>query len=366
MVSDEAMVIAVPRHQAEMLRKQLEIRGIVDHSRKIAKERDYVLIPLIVRPPVDFESYKARSLKDVVLLRRRASSNPRLILQAQLAAAGVPLRAVPRRWQRIGDVIVIRIPPGGRAHAPTIGRVLGETLRAKTVVEDVSGIHGPLRTPDVRVLWGKETETVHTEGGIRYRLDVARVMFSAGNLAERMGVAGRIRRQDVVVDLFAGIGYFVLPIAVRARPAAVYACELNPVSFRYLEENIRVNRADSVVPVAGDCRTTAPEGIADWVLMGHFDARAYLDVAFRCLRGKGTIVYHELCPKEQVPEQPIARIAEAARTHWMQVLRVDHRIVKSYAPGIFHVAVQARVGPTTRPGPKGISADDSLQPRVNG
>lgn len=345
---DESRVVVVPRREAEAVRKRLHSCGIVDLSRKITKDGGSVLIPLNADPPIDLAAYGTRSPDRAPLPPRRASQNPRTALRTELAAAGVPLDAAPRRWQRIGDVVVIRIPPEGRTHGHAIAEVFGRTLRARTVVEDVSGIHGPLRTPDVRILWGSETETIHTEGGIRYRLDVARVMFSGGNLGERMGIANRVRPGETVVDLFAGIGYFSLPIAVRARPSAVYACELNPVSFEYLEENIRMNRADRVIPLAGDCRSTAPTGIADWVLMGHFDARDYLDVAFRCLRGKGTIVYHELCPKEQVPEQPIARVSEAARTRWMRVRQVDHRIVKSYAPGIVHVTIQARVEPETR------------------
>src|SRR5207249_9792047 len=124
----------------------------------------------------------------------------------------------------------------------------GTVLGARTVVQDVSGIHGPLRRPDVRVLWGNGTETVHVEGGIRYALDVARVMFSSGNLAERMGLADRVRPGVVVVDLFAGIGYFSLPIAVRSRAKRVYACELNPGSLRDLVENTRRTRTTNLIP----------------------------------------------------------------------------------------------------------------------
>src|SRR5205807_835528 len=144
----------------------------------------------------------------------------------------------------------------------------------------------------------------------------------------------RVRPGAVVADLFAGIGYFTLPLAMRAHPAIVYACELNPISFQYLVRNIRLNRATNVVPLLGDCRDVMPRGVADWVIMGHFDAREYLDVAFAVLRTRGTIVYHELCPKEQFPDALARRLAAATRANWRNVTQMHTRIVKSYAPGI--------------------------------
>ena len=257
--------------------------------------------------------------------------------------AGLPVGLAPRHWERLGDVVVIRLSDAARAHGADLGQIFGEALGALTVVEDVSGIHGALRTPEVRHLWGDGTETVHVEGGLRYKLDVARVMFSPGNLAERLGLPERIPGESVGVDLFAGIGYFTLPIAVRARPNRVYACELNPTSFGYLEENLRLNRVANVVPLLGDCREVATVGVADWVLLGHFDARRYLDVAFRCLKDRGLVEYHELCPREQVPEEPVRRLSEGARASWFDVERTEVRTVKSFAPGIIHVVVEASV-----------------------
>src|SRR5437870_5592723 len=253
---------------------------------------------------------------------------------------GLPVSVAPRRWKRIGDVVVLRLSAEARAHARALAQIYGSVLGARTVVEDRSGIHGPMRTPDVRVLWGDGTDTVHIEAGVRYALDVARVMFSPGNIGERVGIADRVRAGSVVVDLFAGIGYFALPIAVRRHDALVYACELNPVSFDYLVRNIRMNRVSNVVPLFGDCRKVPPRGVADWVLMGHFDAREYLDVAFAALRENGTILYHELCPKEQYPDAMTRRLAAAARANWRDVVTIRTRIVKSFAPGILHAAAE--------------------------
>jgi len=339
----DVRVVAVPRLHAEALRRELHALGLVDRRVRMEKRGDRVLIPVTGDPPLDLSRYGAEIVDVSDLSPRPVARNPREELAARLEALGVPPQAVPRRWERIGDVIVVRLPEPAQRYRRVIAEAMGTLLRAKTVAEDVSGIHGPLRTPEVRVLWGNGTETVHVEGGVRYKLDVAKVMFSSGNLQERLAVPRLVREGGVVVDLFAGIGYFALPIAVHARPRAVHACELNPVAFHYLVENLRINRVSSVIPRLGDCRKTSPEGVADLVLMGHFEAARYLDVAFRALRDRGTLVYHGLCPKERFPQSVLEEVSAGAQEASFQVEEARARVVKSYAPGIVHAVVEAHV-----------------------
>jgi len=345
------LAVEVPAPAAEEVRRELHRLGLVDPSRKMTKRDGRVLIPVKGPPPLEGSRHGGRVVDGGVLEARDRPRDPREVLAERLAAEGLPRDASPRRWERLGDVVVLRVPSIARERARDLGRVVGEVLHARTVVEDVSGVHGPFRTPDVRVLWGDGTETEHVEDGIRFRLDVAKIMFSSGNLAERTSLAARVRPSEVVVDLFAGIGYFAIPVAVRARPSRVYACEANPAAFAYLEANIRRNRASNVVPLRGDCRETAPAGVAEWVLMGHFDAPRYLDVAVRALRDEGRILVHGLFPREDVPGRAEAEVAAAARSAGADVLEARARVVKSYAPSIRHAVVELRA----RRGPKGLS-----------
>lgn len=345
---DRMPVLAVPRKRADDLLRKLQTSRLLDGSRKIVKRDGSVFLPVVAEPSFSLEPFGARWDDRENLPARSLQPDPTHRILGDLRAAGIPPELAPRRWKQIGDVLIIRIKPDARKHATKIAEVFGTVFKARSVVEDRSGIHGPLRTPDVRLLWGADTETVHVEGGVRYALDVAEVMLSPGNIEERLGIAGRIRPGAIVVDLFAGIGYFALPISIRSRAAAIYACELNPTSYAYLIRNIRLNRAASVIPLLGDCRGVAPRGVADWVLMGHFDAREYLDVAFAALRGRGTIVYHELCPKEQYPDAMTRRLAAAARANWRDIVSIRTRIVKSYAPGIVHCAAEMEVAPQGR------------------
>ena len=90
------------------------------------------------------------------------------------------------------------------------------------------------------------TETIHEENKIKYLLDPQQVMFSSGNMDERIRMATVSNEKETVVDLFAGIGYFTLPIAVHSHSHQIIACELNPVAFQYLEKNCQLNHVNHI------------------------------------------------------------------------------------------------------------------------
>ena len=87
----------------------------------------------------------------------------------------------------------------------------------------------------------------HKEHEVIYRFDITKIMFSKGNINERKYLATLVRENEIIVDMFAGIGYFSLPIAKNAKPAKIYSIELNPDSFYYLVENIKINHLEEKI-----------------------------------------------------------------------------------------------------------------------
>lgn len=98
---------------------------------------------------------------------------------------------LPSKWEKIGDVLVLRFPAELRAETDAVCQAYATVLGCRSVVDDVGGIAGQHRVPQVRLLWGsEETITEHRENGVRYRLDPRQVMFSSGNMAERIRMGG--------------------------------------------------------------------------------------------------------------------------------------------------------------------------------
>ncbi len=262
------------------------------------------------------------------------------------------LEALPRGWQIIGEVALVHIPPILQPKKALIAQSLLKLYpRCRTVLE-TRRIAGEYRQPIVEKLAGNGTETLHKENYVVYRLDAAKVMFSQGNFYERRRM-GTVGKNENVVDMFAGIGYFTLPMAVHARPGKIIAIELNPESYGYLCENIRLNHVEDIVePVLGDCRENAPVGWADRVIMGYVGTtQEYLPWGIKALRPGGILHYHETTPDRLVFERPVKNISEAAKEQGRSVDILDTIKVKKYSPGVWHVVVDARITEAQMRGP---------------
>ena len=256
------------------------------------------------------------------------------------------LESLPRGYFRVGDVLLLDLPlPGPEA---AIAQAYAKALRMRSVLGRVGGIEGEFRRPRTRLLWGDaNTATTHVETGVRFRLDPARVMWSPGNLAERQRISKWRLEGETVVDLFAGIGYLTLPLAVNAGVKRIIAIEKSPETFGYLVENLALNGVEDRVEVRlGDCREVAPRDVADRVLMGLLpDSIEFLKTALDALqRGGGWLHVHRVVNArrlEPAKQEVVTTIDDLGRKASVEATHV----VKSYGPGHDHVVFDVRVYP---------------------
>ncbi len=155
-----------------------------------------------------------------------------------------------------------------------------------------------------------------------------------------------VKSGETIVDLFAGIGYFTLPMAVSRKPVRVYACEINHVAFGFLNQNIVLNHVtEVVVPLLGDNHVVAPKGVADRVVLGYLQETAqYFPTAVECLRGhQGLVHYHEAVPTELCPDRPLKELEKSAKRYNRRVQLLSWKEIKTYAPGVSHVVLDVEV-----------------------
>jgi len=239
------------------------------------------------------------------------------------------------RGKVIGDILVLKNKPDNLQELLDLPEV-------KRIVK-LGRINGPKREPEVEILVGDNTETIHRENHCFFKLDVAKIMWSKGNTTERKRMANLVEDGETIVDMFAGIGYFSIPIAVHSNPSKIYSVEINPVSYGYLNENIALNKAEGVIePIMGDCREVAPKNIADRVLMGYIgNTNEYLGAAMEIVKPGGVIHYHESVPDKLKFKRPPQRIIDAADGRNVEIL--NKRIIKMYSPGVYHVVIDALI-----------------------
>jgi tRNA wybutosine-synthesizing protein 2 len=255
---------------------------------------------------------------------------------------------LPTGFQRVGDVLLLRLPESMRPHYPAIGRAYQKELGVATVLRHRGPARGERRLPDVEVIAGGPTVAAVREHGVTYRLDAARVLFSRGNEIERARAGLLTRPGETVVDLFAGIGYFVLPALVVGGAARAYAVEENPDSYRFLVENLARNGvADRAVALLGDNRTVElPVRDADRVFLGYLpNSLPFVPLALRLVRPGGTLHVHLVVDSRGDRLSGEAAVRQAVEAAGGEIERAAGRRVKAYGPGRSHVVVDATVTP---------------------
>jgi tRNA wybutosine-synthesizing protein 2 len=238
---------------------------------------------------------------------------------------------LPETYEKIGNILIVNLPQKVNPYKKEIGAAYKKTFAVKTVL--LKGkIHGEYRIPNFDIIAGSDTETIHKENGVLYNLDLSQIMFSSGNINERIRMS-TLPHNEKVVDMFAGIGYFTLPIAVYCH-SRVDAVEKNEYALNYLRENISLNKVQHLVtPYLMDCRDY--RGSADRVIMGHPDAHLFLEKAFDIVK-TGVIHYHEFTPESRF-DRPVSRITKAAQKAGCTIHIDSLHKIKKYAPGVWHM-----------------------------
>ncbi|KAK1279812.1 tRNA wybutosine-synthesizing protein 2/3/4 [Acorus gramineus] len=183
------------------------------------------------------------------------------------------LEQLPSRWERLGDIVVLPVSSFGDPAWDLIGDelwpIVAESLGACRLARQGRILPTGTRDSTLEILVGDNGWVNHHENGIIYSFDATKCMFSSGNRSEKLRMGQLDCSDETIVDLFAGIGYFVLPFLVKAKAKLVYACEWNPHAIEALRRNVQANSvAERCIILEGDNRDTAPRGVADRVCLG--------------------------------------------------------------------------------------------------
>lgn len=240
------------------------------------------------------------------------------------------------KYKKIGDILILDNNSSQEDYES-----LSKKHNVKTIMK-IDHIEGTKREPVFKILYGNDTQTINKENGCLFKLDLAKVMWSKGNNNERLRIAKLVEDDETVLDMFAGIGYFSIPIGVHSNAEKIISIEINPNSYNFLCENAKLNKLDNIIPVLGDCMVETPKFKADRIVMGYVKTtHHYLNVAINSLNKGGVIHYHETVPEKLIDIRPIERIKNESGNRDVELLNLTK--IKKYSPGVWHVVVDARI-----------------------
>jgi tRNA (guanine37-N1)-methyltransferase len=279
-------------HKLELVNKTLYIKC---HD-------DYLYVPLI-RTPNEHELSQLKDLSPQIMLviadfvDKRPTEEPlEFALKRQLPAN---LHSnIPHSFDVVGDIAVIEIPSALNSYKTLIGQaVLKAHKNIKSVHAKAGAISGIYRIRDLTYIAGENrTQTVYNEYNCKYHIDIAKAYFSPRLSQEHHRIATLVEDNEVVSDLFAGVGPFAIPIG-RLRPKTkVYAVDINPNAVELLKINIKINKVEKqVYPLLGNAQELAHDklyGIADRVIMNLPEtAINFIDAACQALKPSGGMLH---------------------------------------------------------------------------
>ena len=321
--------VAVERELGETVRERLAEADVLDGDHRIEVADGTIYLP--VTDPAAVPGDLAERV-----VERDAAERERVRSPADILGYDPSI-------ERLGDIVILDEDDDDRARE-VADAVMVSDLPCATVLNRASPIEGELRVREWEVLAGNGTETVHREYGHEFLLDVAEVYFSPRLATERHRVIGTVDPDEFVVDMFAGVGPYAVPMA--AHGAEVVACDLNEVAIRYLRENAERNGvADRVTPVAGDVREATDEyaDAADRLVMNlPHSADAFLDTAV-ALAGDECVIHYYDIQHEDDPFGPGTRALREAAGDDYDVVVETERVVRSYAPHEYNVCLDVRL-----------------------
>lgn len=288
--------IRVPARQGEEMRQALIRECALDATLRLLREGDQLILPVLAEREgalrYEFEAHPGRE----------------------------PLP----RHELVGGIAIMQDDDPAGAE-----KILESRPSLHTVVYAKGEVSGEYRTREFAVLAGQPATLTHViEHGRTFTVDLAGAYFSARLSTERQRVLAQVRNDELVLDMFAGVGPFAIAFAGKA--ALVVAVDLNPRAVGLMLENLTRNRIKNVLPMLADARRL-PE-ILPWrfdriVMNLPLAGTEFLPEAFRLCKPGGVIHFYSLVPAEG---EHGARIRELGGTV------LSEREVRSYSPGQWH------------------------------
>lgn len=327
------LCLKVPRTEGEEVRKKLLDTGLLDTDYRIERENDHLLIP-VKGVPEELEEYET-------LHRALDKRDKEIGDYRQLVELTDDLKdLLPSSYDIVGDIVLIKIPDELEEYRNEIGEALIRShKKVKTVLED-KGVIGDFRVRDVEFVAGDEkTITLYREHGIELVIDVAESYFSPRLATERLRILDKVRKDDVILDMFAGVGPFGILLAKKGGVKRVHCIDINPRAIELLKENIELNGVgDRVKAHLGDAAEVGPSLDANRVIMNlPHSARDYIEHALASIRSSGTIHYYEILQRDDIHQRP-KDIVEEIRNTGRRCVLSESRMVRTYSSSMVHMA----------------------------
>ncbi|MFW9773514.1 MAG: class I SAM-dependent methyltransferase family protein [Candidatus Heimdallarchaeota archaeon] len=351
----------------QIIKDNFKLDAIIDNKYKILHENNFTLFPLVENKVMISKLIKAiNNLIPFEILTREGLKNQnykyKTLDEALTGKFPNDLEfLVPKSYDIIGDIAILEFKDVNEIEKHEFEeykRIISQAViqvnkNVLSVFEKISEVKGEFRLRKFSFLFGEDkSETIHRENKCLFKLDIKKTYFSPRLSNERRRVANsNIRQNEVIVDMFSGVGPFSIQIA-RLNKVEIHAFDVNPQAYENLRKNIDLNKLKGkVFPYNLNIKEIlVPENKIGEALKNQVDrvimnlpekSFDFIKVAcFLLKKSGGTLHIYSIVEKPKSIEKAIKLLDKILGKHnWLINKILNSRIVKSYSPKAELVAI---------------------------
>ncbi len=210
--------------------------------------------------------------------------------------------------------------------------ILRKQKQIKTVLEKKGKIKGRLRKISTIHLLGERTkEVLYRENNCVFRFNIDSTYFSPRLSNERKEISESIKKNDVVLVMFAGVGPFSIVLAKHSLAKKVFSNEINREANKYMKLNIELNKLKERVEILpGDIKRIAKKLSKlvkfNVIIMPRPQLReSFLKEAFILSKKDTKIYYYDFCKIEDTGKIKEKIVSEAKKCRKkIKIISIKH------------------------------------------
>lgn len=344
----------------QFIKENFKNDSIIDQRYKLEHKENYILFPLVENKKI-IENL-VRMMENLVsfeLISGKGIINPNFKYRTLKEAlkGNIPpnyLNLIPRSYDIIGNIAILEFEKPDQINNSKYDEfknivakaVINVNKNVLSVFEKKSQIKGSYRLRDLAYLGGENnSETIHKENDCIFHLDIKTTYFSPRLVYERRRISeSSIQENEVIVDMFSGVGTFSIQIA-KLYPVEIHAFDLNPAAYSFLKENIglnklkgkifsyNINTKDMVNP-SNQIGKKLHNKVDRIIMNLPEDSIDFIDVACILMKKSGGILhFYKFSEKPNAVDITIGSLeAKLNEFNWTVDKIIDSKSVKSHSP----------------------------------
>lgn len=344
----------------QTLKDNFKNASVINHKYKISYEDNFILFPLVESKDIidKLKNKLEDSLTYYIVSREPLIRQNFKHKSLQEALTGkIPdlfFDLIPKSYDIIGNIAILEFEKPAQIEDDEFSEyrtliaeaVIGVNKNVQSVFVKKSEIKGDYRLREFAHLRGEnKSETIHKENNCSFKLDIKHTYFSPRLVYERRRISNtKIQENEVIVDMFAGVGPFSIQIA-KLNHVKIHAFDVNPYAYKYLKENIELNKlTGTVIPYNTNVRDLLKPsnhigkklcGTVDRVIMNLPEqSLSFIDVAcFLLKKSCGIIHFYQFSEKPNPIEKTMGYLNKKLNDfNWVITKIQNSKIVKSHSP----------------------------------